>query len=153
MSVTSCPNRPSAFGRAVATSASPPVFENGWASDAIMRMRRPAGARDGLRRAEADRVGDFPTLRGMPALAYDGSRVWTSISRIARAAARRARTESAGRTAARVGARREPASRSDRGRAPCEEPHHDAVDRDAQRHAVGAPGDRPAAPGVLPDRL
>ena len=33
------------------------------------------------------------------------------------------------------------------------EPHHDAVDRDVQRNAVGAPRDRPAAPRVLPDRL
>src|SRR5688572_23701629 len=134
MTVTSCPNRPSALGSAVATSASPPVFENGWASDAIIRMRSPADAPGVLRRVEADRVGAFPTLRGMPPLAYDGSRVWTAISRIARAAARRARTESPRRTAAGAGAGGEPAGRFDRGRAPREEPHHDAVDRDFQRN-------------------
>src|SRR3546814_1807198 len=54
----------SALGSALATSASPPVLENGCTSDATIRMRRPAGLRGAF--TAPPRAAVFMTFAAAP---------------------------------------------------------------------------------------
>src|SRR4051794_32363727 len=56
-SVTRWPSRPSARGSAAATSASPPVFAKGRASEATIRMSRPEGRGEPVTRGAGDFFG------------------------------------------------------------------------------------------------
>src|SRR4029453_9012264 len=66
-SVTRWPSRPSASGRAAATSASPPVFAYGCASDVIMSIdngSEPSGRFSETMAVGADALDDIRGARG-----------------------------------------------------------------------------------------